>query len=149
MRAPRIVVDRSRFPLVIQSMFADFGEADVDHMFAEYEELLRRAEPYVIIVDLHPKATIPGAAERQRIARWWLPRRELVNALNVCTVTVMPSELMRGALTAILWLVQPSNPYKVAANMRDGVELAIGVLREAGLPVTPAIEALRQEHARA
>src|SRR5690242_9234698 len=75
--ASKIVVDRSRFPLVIQTMQGGYGIDDLDEMLATYDELLKGTKRYTIIV-YFPQLPSMNPVHRQRMAAWWLPRKELV-----------------------------------------------------------------------
>jgi hypothetical protein len=138
----KIVVDRSCFPLVIQTMHGGYGLDDLDEMLAEYEELLKGTKRYAIIVHF-PQLPSMNPVHRQRMAAWWVPRRELVRQKNVLSVIVIENTIVRGMLTALHWLVQPPNPQKVASTFEEAVELCIEALEQEGIPLTAAIEELR------
>jgi hypothetical protein len=142
MGTSKIVVDCSRFPVVIQTMQAGYGVEDLDQMLREYEGLLKGAERYTIIVNF---AELPSmnAAHRKRMAAWWLPRRELVRQKNILSVIVVESTIVRGMLTALYWLVQPPNPQKVAGTFAEAVKLCVEALERENIPINAAVKALR------
>jgi hypothetical protein len=140
--SPKIVVDRSRFPVVVQTMEGGYGIEDLDAMLAQYEELLRANKRYTIIVRFVHLPSM-NAAHRQRLSAWWLPRKELVARMNVLSVIVVENTIVRGMLTALYWLVQPPNPQKIAATFAEAVKLCVEALEQEGVPITPAVRELR------
>jgi hypothetical protein len=146
--APRIIIDRSHFPVIVQTMCAGYNREDFQHMFREYELLLQGGRRYAIVVHFPLDVELMRAAERKLVAEWWLPRKEQVSRMNVITVTVLESALLRGAYTALLWIVQPPNPQRVAASVPEAVDMCAKALQEEGEPLTPALEALRSQYER-
>ena len=138
----RIVVDRARFPLVIQTMHGGYGIEDLDEMLATYDELLKGTKRYTVIV-YFPQLPSMNPVHRQRMAAWWVPRKELVLQKNILSVIVIENTIVRGMLTALYWLVQPPNPQKIAATFAEAVKLSVEALEQEGIPLTPAIRELR------
>jgi hypothetical protein len=139
----KIVVDRSRFPLVIQTMYGGYGVEDLDRMLAEYDVLLKGDARYAIVVHF-PQLPSMNPVHRQRMAAWWVPRKELVRQKNILSVIVIENTIVRGMLTALYWLVQPPNPQKVAASFAEAVKLCVEALEEEKIPLTSAIHELRE-----
>jgi hypothetical protein len=142
MPEPRIIIDKSCFPVVVQTMRAGYGKADIAHMLAEYDLLLREGKRYALIVHFPLDVELLRAAQRREVADWWLPRKELVARVNAVTVTILQSALLRGAYTALLWLVQPPNPQKAVASLPEAIDICVNVLEKEGTPLSPAIYAL-------
>jgi hypothetical protein len=135
---PRIIIDKSRFPLVLHTMCAGYGRADLEHMFREYDLLLNGTSRYALVIHFPLSAQMIMAAERKLIADWWIPRRQRIAMMNVMYAMVLESPLLRGGLTALLWVIQPGNPHKVTASVDEGVTVASEALLQAGLPMPPA-----------
>lgn len=100
-----ITVDTSRAPL----LFVRFdGGVDDDAFRAYLGQLtawLDRGERYAIVLDART-ATPPPAAQRRMQADMMKSEHTRLNKLCVGGAFVIPSPLVRGALTAILW-IQP------------------------------------------
>jgi hypothetical protein len=141
--ASRILIDRSAFPVIVQTMCQGYDRTDFEHMFREYELLLQGGRRYAIVVHFPLDVELMRAAERRLMAEWWLPRKELVHRMNAVTVTVLESALLRGAYTALLWVVQPENPQKVAGSVPEAVEMCVQVLEKEGTPLSPGLNDLR------
>jgi hypothetical protein len=54
---------------------------------------------------------------RRRQADWIRDNAALIKAYSACTAFVIGSPLVRGALTAILWLQPMPSPYTVLATL--------------------------------
>jgi hypothetical protein len=136
---PKIVIDKSLFPLVVHTMRDGYGRDDLQHMFHEYDLLLAGKERYAIVIHFPLSVDMLKAAERKLIADWWVPRRQRVAMMNVMYAMVLESALLRGGLTALLWVIQPGNPHKVTASLDEGIGLAIEGLEEAGIALPPKV----------
>ena len=146
--APKIVIDKSRFPLVVHTMQQGYGRPDLEHMFREYDLLLNGKDRYAIVIHFPLNAEMLLAADRKLIADWWIPRRQRVAAMNVMYAMVLESGLLRGGLTALLWLIQPGNPHKVTASLEEGKVLAVEALVRAGLRMPAELLAMRMPSGR-
>ena len=89
---------------------------------------------YAILIYIHPDASVPGPNERQHIAKWWLPRRALVNQLNVCSVTVLRDASHRGAAHSRLAQLSRERDY-------------CGTVASAAAPASTATPASSSTHA--
>jgi hypothetical protein len=132
MAQAKIVVDTTYFPLVLHTMCAGYGRDDLEHMFRTYDSLMNGERRYAIVIHFPLDVAMMQAAERKLVADWWLPRRETIGRMNVMFAMVLESSILRGALTALLWMVQPPNPCRVAANTAEGVDICIDALRAVG-----------------
>jgi hypothetical protein len=143
MSGPRITIDKSRFPLVVQTMCEGYDRADIEYMFREYDALLQGTQRYALVIHFPLSVAVLRAAERKMIADWWIPRRVRIAEMNVMYAMVLESALLRGALTALLWMVEPGNPHKVTASVEEGIALCIQGLEEARVQLRPSLLRLR------
>ena len=100
-----ITVDTSRAPLLLVRFD---GAVDDDGFRAYLQQLtswLDRGERYAIVLDART-ATPPQAAQRRMQADMMKAEHVRLGKLCVGGAFVIPSPLVRGALTAILW-IQP------------------------------------------
>ena len=132
----------------MHTMCEGYGRADLQHMFREYDSLLNGKERYAIVIHFPLSVQMLMAADRKLIADWWIPRRERVAAMNIMYSIVLESPLLRGGLTALLWVIQPGNPHKVAATVEEGVGLAVDALVQHGVAMTPGLKALARSSQR-
>jgi hypothetical protein len=138
--APRIEVDVSCFPLVFQTTHLGYTQECVRSMLDAFDALLSRGERYALVAHYRLEAGMMRAADRKLVSDWWAARKLRIQSLNVLTVTVLPSAILRGGMTAILWVVQPAIPITSAATIDDAVRIAADGLRAAGVPLSAALQ---------
>jgi hypothetical protein len=113
--APTITIDRSEYPLVV----VRFRGAPTTPEFARYLEdlaaLYREAKPFALIVD-SSHAEAPPATHRKMQADWIKQHERVIRTYNMGTAFITPSVVLRGALTAILWLQPLPCPHHVCAD---------------------------------
>jgi hypothetical protein len=128
-----ITFDESRLPLVVVT----FRGTVTAEEFEEYLRLrcvnLARRKPTAVVVDSRKMVTM-SAAQRKRQAEWIDSNREDLRLFTRGTAFVINNPLMRGALTAILWLTRYETPYVVVATLEAAEEWALARLSEASAP---------------
>jgi hypothetical protein len=139
-----IVVDSSRHPLVYLRMAVGFGDADLESMLRQFELLLYRGQRYTLLVYCDPAAKVMTARQRKMVSEWYRMRTEQVRRINVGTAIVIDSTLVRGAMTAFNWLIEPIAPQANVATIRDGIDFCIARLKEAEMTVSDDIYAMRE-----
>lgn len=118
-----ITIDRSRFPLVI----VRFRDALVPGEFEEYlrqlDEVYAQKQKFALIVDSIGGAA-PTATQRKLQADWIRDRSAMIRQYNAGTAFVLDSMLLRGSLTAILWLQPLPCPHFVCAELSEALRWA-------------------------
>ena len=104
--------------------------ATAEHMRACAAERRRT----VTIVDLAQADQAP-AVQRKMQAAWVAENEALLREVSLGTAFVVPSALVRGALTAIFWIKPPPHEYALCPSFDEAVDWALVVLRHAGLHV--------------
>jgi hypothetical protein len=102
--------------------------ATTEHMRACAAEHRRT----ITIVDLAQADQAP-AVQRQMQASWIAENEALLREVSLGTAFVVPSALVRGALTAIFWLKRPPHEHALFATFDEAVDWALVALRRAGL----------------
>src|SRR5262245_57686836 len=110
-------------------------------MLDRFDKLLASGKRYALVAAYRADAGFMKASERKLVTDWWSTRKLRIQAMNVVTVTVLPSAMLRGGLTAILWVVQPSLRILSAATIDEGIRIAAAELRAAGIPLSTALQA--------
>jgi hypothetical protein len=133
MAAPRI--DVSRHPIVVVT----FDGLATDREFEEYlaamtKLVLDRRQPNVTILDARASGRSP-ATQRKKQADWLKQHDQLLRRYSLGTAFVITSPLVRGVLTAILWVQPMSTPHTVVATLDEADRWAREKLREAGIAV--------------
>ncbi len=111
---------------------------------ADLEHLLATERRTLIVIDasLGPR---PTATQRKMRADWINTEAERLAKTCVGVAFVVPSPLVRGALTAIFWVAQLPVPHTVHGSIEKALAWAIQQLDQAGMPVPP----LLREHGAA
>lgn len=125
------------FPLIIAIGSNAFDQAEFDSMAAGFERYFQRGERYALITYAPHGPLLPDARYRKLVADWAnTPRvRELSARLCVGSATVVQSAVMRGAMTAILWLWTPPSPHCAVATPYEAVEWCLDRLLLSGISI--------------
>jgi hypothetical protein len=131
-----IVVDDSKFPLVRVT----FDGAVAEHAFDEYlhalSRVLSRRAKNAIVFDAI-RAVAPTAKERAKQAAWLKQHRDVIERFSCGSAFVIKSALVRGGLTAILWLAPIPGAHTVVGTVAEAEAWALGRLRDAGVALSP------------
>src|SRR6185437_10690996 len=130
----RFVTYMHAWPLFITVVPATFDAGDVEAYIVEVETLYRRGERFASLVDTSALSSLPGAAERRRLADWQNLTKDAIKRYNVFTAIVVRSPVMRSAMTAMNWVFRPPNEQVVVPGFAEGFLRCIDKLRAAGHP---------------
>jgi hypothetical protein len=114
---------------------ANRTEADFHAMFASLRESharARKANTRHVLVGVAP--VTPNARERKVIATGSNQVSAADRALFVSSVVVVPNPIIRGAVTALGWLVPGLPPFECVATAAHAVPAAAALLRKHGIP---------------
>ncbi len=131
---PTVHVDESRRPLIVIT----FTGVPTDEDFTAYLEtqtrvVLRRERNMVLIDAMGVQSVLPS--QRRQQAEWQLRHKEALRLYTIGTAFAIRSSVVRGFLTAILWVQPLPHPHHVAASRADAERWAIAQLLAAGLSV--------------
>ena len=117
----RIDTDYSRWPVVVvRAPSTSVSDEAIDAFMEEFEaEVDRRGSRFAIVLDLRQAAG--GFSPTQRRSMVQKLRASDDQREQVAGAFVFDSTLMRGVLTAVLWLRTPPYPIKVFADPIDAV----------------------------
>lgn len=143
---PRVEIDDTRWPLVVTVMRDSIHEADVADMIARYDRMLRLRQRYVALVDLTDMARPPGANERRMLAEWSKARDTELSTYSLGYAIIVPNMMIRGALTALMWLHKTASPEVFVPDAERGLAWCIQALEQAYVPVSPQIRGYRHRN---
>jgi hypothetical protein len=109
-------IDLSAYPFV-DVVIEGSDPVDLDVYFSQMERVLMRPGPHVLLVDCQ-RATIPSTTTRRRHLAWNTKHRDRIRDRVAGMAFVIPSAVIRGALTAIFWMQPLEAPY-VVVKTRD------------------------------
>jgi hypothetical protein len=141
-RTPKILVDTTRFPLVVNRMCKGFDDSDVEAMLKQFELLFHGNRRYALLVYCDPES-IMTARQRRRVADWYKQCSDMVSRINVASAIVIESTLIRGGMTAFNWLMEPKYTQRYVATIHEGVNYLIEELERAKVDVPLEVFALR------
>lgn len=130
------------WPLFVTVVPTQFSLTDVEDYIASVEALYDRKQRFATLVETSATATMPGAAERRRLADWQNATVERIEAYNVFTATVIRSPLIRGAMTAMNWVFRPPNEQIVTGSFEEAFGACVDRLRADGAELSPALTQL-------
>lgn len=117
-----ITVDSSAWPLVRVTYIDSVDDTRFDEYVREQAALLERREPYIILFDA-TNAGMPSARQRQRVAEYTRDHEAELRRYCKRAVFVIPNTVVRGALTAILWVQPLPFPYETVPSLREAEEI--------------------------
>jgi hypothetical protein len=131
-----ITIDDSRHPLVLVTFVGGATDAEFQDYLDRMEKLVvLRRETNCTILDATRAGDTP--AKQRRMQSEWLKRNEtLLAKYSAGTAFVITSPLVRGLLTAILWVSPMAAPHTVVATVDEAEAWAIARLREHGVTVS-------------
>ena len=140
--------DDSAWPLVIIQMPALMNSLMVARSIIDgFEGLYRRDARFACILNGSAVVKFPGTVERKALLDWVGNESRVATErrLSVATGLVLTSGPMRAFVSALNWVTRPASPQKVTATQEEAVEWCCERLQEAGIPLSPAIGALRAQ----
>ena len=114
----QITIDRSSFPVVVVSYRGAPTTTEFETYLGALGELYRGGRPFGLVFD-STGAESPPATHRKLQADFIKRYEYSIRALNMGTAFVLDSMVLRGALTAILWLQPLPCPHFVCAEVNE------------------------------
>jgi hypothetical protein len=132
-----IEVDESRFPLVVVTFEGQLADHEFDRYLLTMSRVLQRRAKNAIVFDAR-RAAAPTAMQRSKQAAWLKSNRAAIQQYSCGSVFVIASAVIRGGLTAILWISPIPGAHTVVSTLAEGEAWALGRLAAEGvaLPVS-------------
>lgn len=130
-------IDESRWPLVIVTFHGAATDEEYEVYLKDRTTLLLRREMHAVLLDASACGPMPPS-QRKLQAEWQRQQADLGREYTLGTAFLFTSPMVRGILTAVLWLQPLSYPHHVASTWLDAERWAIERIRAAGLPAPPA-----------
>jgi hypothetical protein len=111
-------VDTTEWPLVLIAAEGDIAPNDLERHLVEYRAVLERNLPCAIIFDATKVGKI-DAYTRRRYTEFMQQNNDDFRRLCRGIGFVITSSIVRGALTAVLWMVDFPFPYKIFATREE------------------------------
>jgi hypothetical protein len=130
-------IDDSRFPVVVVTFPGSYSDPEFEDYLERMTRLLERKKKNVTILDAR-QASTTTAKQRAKQATWIKAHDALLKEFSCGSAFVIESALVRGALTAILWLQPMPVQHAVVPTMEAAEQWALRRLIEAGVPLPVA-----------
>lgn len=126
--------DDSRFPLVTVTFEGASTDGDWDRLLSSLERTTHQAfssgRRVVFVFDTR-RGHVISASQRRRMGTWMLENDASSRATVAAFAFVIPSAIIRGTLTAILWIAPMPAPHRIFAEVGDAMVYAREQLAEA------------------
>lgn len=119
-----IVVDRTQFPVVLVWFGRTYTDADWQASLDEIGKLAVGRLPFVVLNVSRPDMETPTAKQRKAVADWNAAYIAAGHDTLLGWGSVIGSHLLRGVITAILWISTPPYEQKTLANLDEGMAWA-------------------------
>lgn len=130
-----------QFPLVIFSCPRELFADEVRDALRRYErEVLSQDRKFALIVDTTAVEVLPSALVRRTITEWMQPAEALGEKTIVSMAVATSSALIRGAMTAIQWVVPAKVPMTFEPTLAASATWSLSRLAENGVRVSPELE---------
>jgi hypothetical protein len=145
---PRIVrygpieVDSRFFPVVIVRHQRPASDDDFARYLEQSERDLARADGRSITILVGTGQNVAAPATQRAMQGAWLKRnaqRLARHSLGTCFV--IDAAIVRGGMTAVLWLARMPTDYEVVGTARDAIAWVKSKLAQAGLPFPDELQA--------
>jgi hypothetical protein len=141
-------VDTTDWPIILME-FPErrLSDKDFHEGLAYVEQLWRECQRMGLksfhVVDLTLIREIAPASQRKHAAEWIKSTEALVRLASLGGACVTPSSILRGIVTAILWIYRPPNPTEFFATRQQAVLHALAQLEAARVPLPQRLVDLR------
>lgn len=126
---PSITLDESRWPLVIVRIVGTPTDDELDAFLAESTVRLQRKEIQVSIIDVSRADRAP-ATQRRKQADWMRDHENLLRRRSAGMAYVITNPMVRGVLTAIMWLQPLPVEHTVVSTLEEAERWALAQLEK-------------------
>jgi hypothetical protein len=113
-----IAIDDSGYPLVVVTFEGTVDDATFDGYLKRMDDYVARRQRNAFVFDASGAGRTP-APQRRKQAEWMKINEATLRAFSAGCAFVITSPLVRGALTAILWLQNIPSPYTVVGTRSE------------------------------
>jgi hypothetical protein len=133
-----ITIDESRRPIVTVRFVGAVSDGEFDEYLAAMERMLERRQKTLTILDARESARTPPT-QRRKQAEWLKAQTSMLQAYSCGSAFVITSPLVRGVLTAILWVQPLPVPHTVVGSITDAEAWARKRLLAEGVTPPPPL----------
>ncbi|MCA9537138.1 MAG: hypothetical protein KC593_25825 [Myxococcales bacterium] len=117
----RFETDFTHYPLVVVTIPSQrVDDADVRAFIQGQRDMLARRSPHLLLCDARSGHVMP-ATQRKLFGDWLKEAEQATRKYTAGMAIVVDNGLIRGALTAVLWVVEPACPTKAVGTLDEGI----------------------------
>jgi len=120
-------VDDSQWPIIRMTFDGPCTDEDTRWFLDETERCQKRPGSYVLLIDAR-RAVRPPATQRQMMSEATRNQTAADQRRLIGRATIIDNALIRGALTALDWVVPPKHPMRVFATEAEALPWLNGLL---------------------
>ncbi len=113
-----LALNLSRWPVIEITNPPQFAQQDWNQLIEQIVHVLKRDVPFAMINDVRVGPP-PSAQQRKDIAKMYRAHLPLVKKNWRGTALVTSSSVIKGAITALNWLIPPPHPAIVCSNYQE------------------------------
>ena len=137
-RESTVTLDGRAYPLVIVNTVGELDVEVYDQFFdcrTQWTDYAASKNQKIVVISISDSMKPPSAVVRKHIA----DKVKNDNAIDglLCIFMVVPNAVLRGVVTAVLWVSGSSEKVKNTGSLADAVRMANRALSDAGL--TPPV----------
>jgi hypothetical protein len=140
----RIVLDTSMRPTLVVTFDGEVDDQAFATYIADYRRELDREERYAAILDAR-RAGLTPSTQRRMQAEMMKEYRDRIASLSVGVCFVIDKPIVRGILTAVLWLQPMPTAHSIEKSLDDAVTWSNARLATAGLSPHPKLASTLRE----
>jgi hypothetical protein len=131
------------FP-VVRIVVRDGKDERLIWLLQQFDGLFARCQPYVALCDTTPLSTIPSASTRHLIGKWQTQHEADLKKWCLGVAFLVPSRLVRGALTAMGWVHRPVTQQYFPSTRREALDWCIATADAGGLALSSIARGMLQ-----
>lgn len=130
----RFETDFSQMPLVSVTIPGQrVTDEEILRFIEGQRQLLARRTKHLVLVDARNGHVLP-ATQRKLFGDWLKESEAGTRRYTSGMAIIVDNALVRGALTAVLWVVEPACPTKIVATVDDAITFLIESGEQANVP---------------
>jgi hypothetical protein len=134
-----LISSTKHWPLLVIVIPRRLDAAAVAEFTACIDACYERHEHFASLIDMSLLERPPDALLRRTLTDWAASHLVEMKRYSTATAMVVTNTLVRGALTAVQWVVASPRPIHLVSTPHEGTTLLLDALDRAGVTVHPSV----------
>ncbi len=139
-----IVFKEDFAPVYLFSFQGEASAEEFDAYIASLDRVLTASRStgrrFLMVFDATHAGSLP-APHRKRMGEWLKTNADDLRRLNVASIFIINSAVVRAILTGILWIQPLPNEYRIVPTLTEGLDVAADLLKVAGIALPAGLQA--------